>query len=146
MDVHHVRPFGAQPGGEFRAYRRVPRHEERHRDLAEEGAGADVVAAPLEHLGPVAGRAQQLDLLVDDLVLPARLRRVVAVVHHENVHAHFTSDPRAQRGTCRRGARGSASGAAWAAGAANSEAARARWSRYGEASPRPASVYEAIAQ
>lgn len=139
VDVHHVRPLGAQQGGEFRAHRRVPRHQERHRDLAEEGAGADVVAAPLEHLDPVAGRAQQLHLLVDHLVLPARLCGAVAVVHHDDVHAQVTPDPRAQRGMCRREASGSTRGTAWA-GTANSEAARARWSRYGEASPSPASV------
>ena len=145
VDVHHVRPLGAQPGGELRADRRVPRHEQRHRGLAEQGPGGDVVAAPLEHLDPVAGPAQQLHLLVDDLVLPARLRRGVAVVHHEDVHAQVTSDLWAHRGTRRRGTSGVERGAA-AAGAASSEAARARCSRYGEASPSPASVYDAIAQ
>lgn len=146
VDVHHVRPFGAQPGGEFRADRRVPRHEERQRRLAQQGPGGDVVAAPLEQPDPVAGRAQQRHLLVDDLVLPARLRRGVAVVHHEDMHGQVTSDVRAQRGARRRGTPGVARGVAASAGAASSEAATARCSRYGEASPSPASVYDAIAQ
>lgn len=145
VDVHHVRPLGAKPGGELRADRRVPRHQQRYRGLAQQGPGGDVVAAPLERLDPVAGPAQQRHLLVDDLVLPARLRRGVAVVHHEDVHAQVISDLRGPCGMRRPGTSGVERGAG-AAGAASSEAATARCSRYGEASPSPASVYDAIAQ
>ncbi len=62
---------------------------------------------------------------------------------------HATSLPWTGRATVLRtgsGAGGSASGAGGAEGATSSEAASARCSRYGEASPRPASVYEASPQ
>ena len=123
VHVHDIGAVSAQLPGKVPAGHGVVQRLRRQRGLAGQGPRRDVVAVPFEPRHEVTGSGQGGGLLVDDVVLTAGSSGAVAPMDEQDLHLRRILASGTSRAT-----------------------ATLRSSRYGDASPMPVSVTEAIRQ